>query len=61
MNPALEKPTPETDDTLLGICDRGAPGSAIIDLCRKLERERDALRAEKQHYVEQGLIVPGAK
>lgn len=36
--------TPETDHALHGVWYRGDHGSAIPALCRKLERERNAMR-----------------
>lgn len=38
--------TPETEHALHGVWYRGDHGSAIPALCRKLERERNAARAE---------------
>jgi NTP pyrophosphatase (non-canonical NTP hydrolase) len=37
-------PTPETDFALHGVWYRGDHGSAIAELCRRLERERDGLQ-----------------
>jgi len=39
-----ESDTPETEHALHGVWYRGDHGSAISDLCRKLERERNQLR-----------------
>ena len=38
--------TPETDNALQGVWYRGDHGSAIPELCRRLERERDHWRSE---------------
>lgn len=42
-----ESDTPETEHALHGVWYRGDHGSAISDLCRKLERERNQLRVPK--------------
>lgn len=44
--------TPETDHALHGIWYRGDHGSAIPALCRKLERERDALAKRIQEWTD---------
>ena len=45
--------TPETDHALQGVWYRGDHGSAIPDLCRRLERERNSLRNALQELVNQ--------
>lgn len=42
--PPVASDTPETDHALQGVWYRGDHGSAIPALCRRLERERNALR-----------------
>lgn len=44
--------TPETDHALHGVYYRGDHGSAIPALCRKLERERDALVKRIQEWAD---------
>jgi hypothetical protein len=44
--------TPETDSALHGVWYRGDHGSTIPDLCRRLERQRNATRKELRHIAD---------
>lgn len=50
--------TPETDDALYGVWHRGDHGSAIPALCRRLERERNALAQRLNELPPNAAAIP---